>query len=154
MVIKLSSLSSLEKRIEVLESAIPFGADPLQLIINNLSDNDLGLLSEYRELHLAGFTVEEIRGMMGSESFEMAVAVMQKVDREIARLTVPPVRKLVAKKRRALLSTMGLAARKGKEIPIWQSIMKIDVKKVALKFRKSYAYDFWVERLMGKYSIR
>ena len=99
MVIKLSSLSSLEKRIEVLESAIPFGADPLQLIINNLSDNDLGLLSEYRELHLAGFTVEEIRGMMGSESFEMAVATMQKVDREIARLTVPPVRKLVSKKK-------------------------------------------------------
>ena len=97
--IKLSSLSSLEKRIEVLESAIPFGADPLQLIINNLSDNDLGLLSEYRELHLAGFTVEEIRGMMGSESFEMAVATMQKVDREIARLTVPPVRKLVSKKK-------------------------------------------------------
>lgn len=99
MVIKLSSLKSLEKRIEVLESAIPFGADPLQLIINNLSDNDLGLLSEYRELHLAGFTVEEIRGMMGSESFEMAVATMQKVDREIARLTVPPVRKLVSKKK-------------------------------------------------------
>jgi hypothetical protein len=99
MVVKLSSLSSLEKRIEVLESAIPFGADPLQLIINNLSDNDLGLLSEYRELHLAGFTVEEIRGMMGSESFEMAVATMQKVDREIARLTVPPVRKLVSKKK-------------------------------------------------------
>ena len=95
----MSSLSSLEKRIEVLESAIPFGADPLQLIINNLSDNDLGLLSEYRELHLAGFTVEEIRGMMGSESFEMAVATMQKVDREIARLTVPPVRKLVSKKK-------------------------------------------------------
>ncbi len=99
MVIKLSSLKNLEKRIEVLESAIPFGADPLQLIINNLSDNDLGLLSEYRELHLAGFTVEEIRGMMGSESFEMAVATMQKVDREIARLTVPPVRKLVSKKK-------------------------------------------------------
>jgi hypothetical protein len=93
------SLNSLEKRIEVLESAIPFGADPLQLIINNLSDNDLGLLSEYRELHLAGFDTEEVRDMMGSESFEMAVAVMQKVDREIARLTVPPVRKLVSKKK-------------------------------------------------------
>ncbi len=93
------SLSSLEKRIEVLESAIPFGADPLQLIINNLSDNELGLLSEYRELHLAGFTVEEIRSMMGSESFDLALDVMWGVDREIARLTVPPVRKLVSKKK-------------------------------------------------------
>ena len=93
------SLNSLEKRIDALESSIPFGADPLEFAISNLSDNDLGLLSEYRELHLAGFTVEEIRGMMGSESFEMAVATMQKVDREIARLTVPPVRKLVSKKK-------------------------------------------------------
>jgi len=42
--------------------------------------------------------------MMGSDSFEMAVAVMQKVDREIARLSVPPVRKLVAgKKTRAAI---------------------------------------------------
>ena len=104
MVIKLSSLSSLEKRIEVLESAIPFGADPLQLIINNLSDNDLGLLSEYRELHLAGFTVEEIRSMMGNDSFEMALDVMRDVDRDLERLTVPPVRQLVAgKKTRAAI---------------------------------------------------
>lgn len=93
------SLNSLEKRIEVLESSIPFGADPLEFAINNLSDNELGLLSEYRELHAAGFDTEEVRDMMGSESFEMAVAVMQKVDREIARLTVPPVRKLVSKKK-------------------------------------------------------
>ena len=109
------SLNSLEKRIEALE--IPMaGIDPLQLIINNLSDNDLGLLSEYRELHLAGFTVEEIRGMMGSESFEMAVATMQKVDREIARLTVPPVRKLVSKKktRAAIDDGIGGTQRQGK----------------------------------------
>ena len=91
------SLSSLEKRIEALESSIPFGADPLEFAIGKLSDNELGLLSEYRELYLAGFTVEEIRGMMGSESFEMAIAVMQKVNDDLERLTVPPVRKLVAK---------------------------------------------------------
>ena len=95
----MSSLSSLEKRIEVLESAIPFGADPLQLIINNLSDNELGLLSEYRELHLAGFDTEEIRSMMGNDSFEMALDVMRDVDRDLERLTVPPVRKLVSKKK-------------------------------------------------------
>lgn len=90
--------------------------DPLEFAISNLSDNELGLLSEYRELHLAGFTVEEIRGMMGSESFEMAVATMQKVDREIARLTVPPVRKLVSKKktRAAIDDGIGGTQRQGK----------------------------------------
>ena len=112
----MSSLKSLEKRIEVLESAIPFGADPLQLIINNLSDNDLGLLSEYRELHLAGFTVEEIRSMMGNDSFEMALDVMKGVDSEIARLTIPPSRKLVAKPkmRAAIDSGIGGTKRQGK----------------------------------------
>jgi hypothetical protein len=119
MVVKLSSLSSLEKRIEVLESAIPFGADPLQLIINNLSDNDLGLLSEYRELHAAGFDTEEVRDMMGNDSFEMALDVMRGVDSEIARLTVPPSRKLVAgKKMRAVIdSGIGGTKRQRKSDP-------------------------------------
>jgi len=115
MVIKLSSLKNLEKRIEVLESAIPFGADHLQLIINNLSDNDLGLLSEYRELHVAGFDTEEIRDMMGSESYEMALDVMKGVDRDLERLTMPPVRKLVAgkKMRAAIDSGIGGTKRQG-----------------------------------------
>lgn len=51
--------------------------DPLKFAINNLSDNDRGLLSEYRELRLAGFDNEEVRDMMGSESFEMAINVMK-----------------------------------------------------------------------------
>ena len=117
MVIKLSSLSSLEKRIEVLESAIPFGADPLQLIINNLSDNELGLLSEYRELHLAGFDTEEIRSMMGSESFEMAIAVMQKVNDDLERLTMPPVRKLVAKPKMRAAIDSGIGGTKRQKNP-------------------------------------
>ena len=97
------SLNSLEKRIEALE--IPMaGIDPLQLIINNLSDNDLGLLSEYRELHAAGFDTEEVRDMMGSESYGLAIAVMQKVNDDLERLTAPPSRKLVAgKKMRAVI---------------------------------------------------
>jgi len=119
MVVKLSSLKNLEKRIEVLESAIPFGTDPLQLIINNLSDNDLGLLSEYRELHAAGFDNEEVRDMMGSESFEMAIAVMQKVNADLERLTMPPVRKLVAKPkmRAAIDSGIGGTKRQRKSDP-------------------------------------
>ena len=110
------SLNSLEKRIDALESSIPFGADPLEFAIGKLSDNELGLLSEYRELHLAGFTVEEIRSMMGSESFEMALDVMRGVDSEIARLTIPPSRKLVAgkKMRAAIDSGIGGTQRQGK----------------------------------------
>lgn len=91
--------------------------DPLEFAISNLSDNELGLLSEYRELHLAGFDTEEVRRMMGNDSFEMALDVMKGVDRDLERLTMPPVRKLVAKKRCGLLSTAGLAALKGKENP-------------------------------------
>ena len=115
--IKLSSLKNLEKRIEVLESAIPFGADPLQLIINNLSDNDLGLLSEYRELHAAGFDNEEVRDMMGSESFEMALDVMRGVDRDLERLTVPSVRKLVAGKKMRAAIDSGIGGTKRQRNP-------------------------------------
>ena len=103
MVIKLINIRSLEHRVEALERPI-VGIDPLEIAIDRLSDNELGLLSEYRELYLAGFAEEEIRKMMDGDSFEMAIAVMQSVDREIARLSVPPVRKLVAgKKTRAAI---------------------------------------------------
>jgi hypothetical protein len=98
MVIKMRSLRSLDKRIAALERPIA-GIDPLEFAINSLSDNELGLLSEYRELYKAGFDTEEIRSMMDGDSFEMAIAVMQSVDSEIARLSVPPVRQLVSKKK-------------------------------------------------------
>jgi len=112
------SLNSLEKRIEALE--IPMaGIDPLEIIINNLSDNDLGLLSEYRELHAAGFDTEEVRDMMGSESYGLAIAVMQKVNADLERLTMPPVRKLVAKPkmRAAIDSGIGGTKRQRKSDP-------------------------------------
>lgn len=110
------SLNSLEKRIEALE--IPMaGIDPLEIIINNLSDNDLGLLSEYKELHLAGFTVEEIRSMMGNDSFEMALDVMRGVDRDLERLTVPPVRKLVAGKKMRAAIDSGIGGTKRQRNP-------------------------------------
>ncbi len=97
------NIRSLEHRVEALERPI-VGIDPLEIAIDRLSDNELGLLSEYRELYLAGFAEEEIRDMMGSDSFEMALDVMQKVDRDLERLTVPPVRQLVAgKKTRAAI---------------------------------------------------
>ena len=110
------SLNSLEKRIEALE--IPMaGIDPLEIIINNLSDNDLGLLSEYRELHLAGFDTEEIRSMMGSESYDLAIAVMQKVNDDLERLAVPPVRKLVAGKKMRAAIDSGIGGTKRQRNP-------------------------------------
>lgn len=111
----MESLKSLEKRIDALER--PFvEIDPLEWIINNLSDNELGLVSEYRELHLAGFAVDEIRTMMGGDSFDLAVATMNNVEAELERLTAPPVRKLVAgKKMRAVIdSGIGGVERQGK----------------------------------------
>ena len=119
MVVKLSSLKSLEKRIETLETTIPFGADPLMIVLDSLSNNDLGLLSEYRELHAAGFDTEEVRDMMGSESYGLAIAVMQKVNDDLERLTMPPVRKLVAKpKMRAVIdSGIGGTKRQRKSDP-------------------------------------
>jgi hypothetical protein len=85
-------------------------------VLDLLTDNELGLVSEYRELYKAGFDTEEIRSMMGNDSFEMALDVMRGVDSEIARLTIPPSRKLVAgkKMRAAIDSGIGGTKRQGK----------------------------------------
>ena len=117
MVVKLSSLKSLEKRIETLETTIPFGADPLMIVLDSLSNNDLGLLSEYRELHAAGFDTEEVRDMMGSESYGLAIAVMQKVNDDLERLTMPPVRKLVAKPKMRAVIDSGIGGTKRQKNP-------------------------------------
>lgn len=114
----MKGLADIRRSLDGLENIIsPIGAmDPEVYVLDLLTDNELGLVSEYRELHLAGFTVEEIRSMMGSESFEMALDVMRGVDSEISRLTIPPVRKLVAKPkmRAAIDSGIGGTQRQGK----------------------------------------
>ena len=71
-------------------------SDPFEIAINKLNDNELGLIEEYRSLCKAGFMQEEIRDMMQSESYEMAVDAIQKVDQELQRLTAPPVRQSIA----------------------------------------------------------
>ena len=91
--------------------------DPLEFAISNLSDNELGLLSEYRELHAAGFDTEEVRDMMGSESCGLAIAVMQKVNADLERLTVPPVRKLVAKPKMRAVIDSGIGGTKRQKNP-------------------------------------
>jgi len=102
----------LERRVAMLERPMVGENDPLEFAISNLSDNELGLLSEYRELHLAGFDTEEVRDMMGGDSFEMAIAVMQKVNGDLERLTVPPVRKLVAKPKMRAAIDSGIGGNK------------------------------------------
>ena len=108
----LRNLSNLERRVEALEKPMA-GIDPFVSAMDSLSDNELGLLSEYRELRLAGFDDEEVQDMMGSESYELAVATMNRVEEE---LTAPPVRKLAASKKRriALDGTLGGTKRQSK----------------------------------------
>lgn len=48
------------------------------MVLDSLTDNEFGLIAEFRELYKAGFTAEEIEDMMGSESYNMAIAVAQK----------------------------------------------------------------------------
>ena len=54
--------------------------DLLEIAISKLSDNELGLIEEYRSLCKAGFAVEQVREMMGDESYKMTVEAIQKVD--------------------------------------------------------------------------
>lgn len=70
--------------------------DPLEIAISKLNDNELGLIEEYRSLCKAGFAVEQVREMMGDESYEMAVDALQEVDQELQRLTEPPARQSIA----------------------------------------------------------
>jgi len=90
-------LKSLEKRIEALERPMVVGMDPLEFAISTLTDNELGLIEEYRALYKSGFNIEQAKEMMGEEFYEIAVEAIQKVDQELQRLTMPPTRQLVAK---------------------------------------------------------
>ena len=91
----MTNLSNLERRIAVLEKPTA-NIDPLEIAISKLNDNELGLIEEYRSLCKAGFAVEQVREMMGDESYEMAVDALQEVDQELQRLTEPPARQSIA----------------------------------------------------------
>jgi hypothetical protein len=83
------SLSSLERRLSVLER--PFNAD-IDLgelerrTLEALTDTELGLLDEFCSLSQSGFSLDKISSMMGEESYEAAIAAIEKADREYKRL--------------------------------------------------------------------
>jgi len=88
-VILMISLSSLERRLSVLER--PFNADidlnQLEIrALESLNDNELGILEEFQSLLQSGFSSEEVSGMMGEESYKAAIAAIEKADREYKRL--------------------------------------------------------------------
>ena len=51
-----------------------------------LTDTELGLLDEFYSLLQSGFSFEKISDMMGEESYQAAIAVIEKADREYKRL--------------------------------------------------------------------
>lgn len=115
----MKGLADIRRSLDGLENIIsPIGAmDPEVYVLDLLTDNELGLVSEYRELYKAGFDTEEIRSMMGNDSFEMALDVMKGVDRDLERLTVPPVRKLVAGKKMRAAIDSGIGGTKRQRNP-------------------------------------
>ena len=76
----------------MLERPSRSGVDPLELALDKLSDTELGLLQEYRSLLLAGFSVQEIEGMIGESALSAATNAVNKVNAELARMEKPTVR--------------------------------------------------------------
>ena len=91
----ISKLSSLKKRVDVLESQSDFALPPEEMVIDSLSDEELDLIEmfkfEHRKLRNSGFSdleaLDIIKDRMGSDSFEKAIAVIEKADRKYKYLT-------------------------------------------------------------------
>lgn len=56
------------------------------LALDSLSDNELGLVSEFVALSNSGYSLGKIQTMMGEDSYRVAVAAIQKADEERERL--------------------------------------------------------------------
>jgi hypothetical protein len=83
------SIASHERRIAALECPAKSELDPLVLVLETLNDNELGLVTEFRSLIIAGFQVEEIQDMMAPDAYLVAINAMEKVDQELQRLEQP-----------------------------------------------------------------
>ena len=91
----MTNINNLEKRIAALEISTGIDIDPEKVAVaalDILNDTELGILDEYMSLVHSGFSASEIEDMMGLDSYQAALAALEKADLEYRRLTVPPAR--------------------------------------------------------------
>ena len=89
------NLSTIKKRVDVLESQSDFALPAEEMVIDSLSDEELALIEmfkfEHRKLRNSGFSeleaIEMIKDRMGSEAYDSAMAIIAKVDRKYKYLT-------------------------------------------------------------------
>lgn len=91
---------------EVLERPAMSTRDPDVFVLDSLTDKEFDLIQELRGICKAGYDEERAREMMGSESYYMAIATIQKVDKDLEKLTMPPMRKVAAKSKKREKSSM------------------------------------------------
>jgi propanediol dehydratase large subunit len=102
--------------VEVLERPAMSTMDPDVFVLDSLTDKEFDLIQELREICKAGYDEERAREMMGSESYDSAIAVIQKVEEESEKLTMHPLRKLAAPVKYRKHMGDGLGCR---NVPAW-----------------------------------
>lgn len=105
----MKGIADVKRSLKEISRPIMGGMDLDVLVFDSLSDNELDLLKELSGLCKSGFSAEEIEDMMGSESYELAIAVAQKVEETVKLLTAPPLKKMVPrpKYRKRLVDDLG-----------------------------------------------
>jgi len=87
------SVRSLEQRVSRLEKPGTTDSaflDVLAVESALLNDSDLGLWEEILSLTHAGFSMEEIRVMVGEETYAAALELADRVEQERQKLKAPP----------------------------------------------------------------
>ena len=85
-----SKIESLKKRVDVLYEQSDYSLPAEELVINALTNEELDLIeifrAEHKKLKIAGFSeiesIDMIEDRMGSESFDSALAVIEKAGRK------------------------------------------------------------------------
>jgi hypothetical protein len=73
-----AALSRLEKRIDSLEAGTSAFEDPTLVMLDALTDNELGVLEEYNSLQKCGYSESEIEKMMPDYSMVFDIAAKMK----------------------------------------------------------------------------
>ena len=73
-----AALSRLEKRIDSLEAGTSAFEDPILVMLDALTDNELGVLEEYNSLQKCGYGESEIEKMMPNYSMVFDIAAKMK----------------------------------------------------------------------------